>query len=580
MAMNRRQITRRLLRELQTLAPLMTASAASRVINQGLGVAIPTLAAGILVGFDSNSSLAGFVLLLAGMAVVKGTFRYLEQFTGHAIAFRLLAGLRAETYRRIVPLAPAGLEDDRTGDLVNRVIGDIDRVEPFYAHTIAPLASAIVVPVLAAIGIAVWIDPFLALTFLPFPLLMASVPPFIRARRVTQLSKDARHQSGETAALFTDAIQGAREIAIFDARDVVSNRIEARSRASASTFRALAHMSAFRVGLGDLLAGGAVVTMLVVAAELFSAGLIGISEFAAAIVISWVGTGPARAVEEIVPDLEQALAAAGRLYELADRRPPVSASPGTEVPADGAVVFEGVSVTFSGADTSALFGVDSVIRDKSFVAIVGPSGSGKSTLVELLARFRDPDGGRVTLGGVDLSGVEQSRLREAVTLVPQRSEIFHGTLADNLLLAKPTATREELRHALDRAQLGSWVSSLDDGLETAVGELGSTLSGGQRQRLAIARAFLRDPKVLVLDEATSELDGPTERLVLNEIERERGKRTVIVVAHRLASIIAADEILVLDAGRIVERGTHESLLSGGEVYSGLWHRHLDLVPGS
>ncbi|MEX0795308.1 MAG: ABC transporter ATP-binding protein [Acidimicrobiia bacterium] len=580
MAVNRRQISRRLLIELRPLAPLMTASAASRVINQGLGVAIPALAAGILVGFGSNDSLAGFVLLLAGMAVVKGTFRYIEQFTGHAVAFRLLAGLRSETYRRIVPLAPAGLEDDRTGDLVNRVIGDIDRVEPFYAHTIAPLAGAILVPVLAAIGIAVWIDPFLALTFLPFPLLMASVPPWIRARRVAQLSKDARYQSGETAALFTDAIQGAREIAIFDAREVVSSRIEARSRASASTLRSLAHMSAFRVGLGDLLAGGAVVTMLAVAAERFGAGFIGIPGFAAAIVISWVGTAPARAVEEIVPDLEQALAAAGRLYELADRRPPVPTSPGTEIPADGAVVYEGVSVTFSGADTPALSGVDSVIPDKSFVAIVGPSGSGKSTLVELLARFRDPDAGRITLGGAELSGVEQSRLREAVTLVPQRTEIFHGTLADNLLLARPTATREELRDAVDRAQLGTWLSSLDDGLDTAVGELGGTLSGGQRQRLAIARAFLRDPKVLVLDEATSELDGPTERLVLNEIASERGKRTLIVVAHRLASIIAADEILVVDAGRIVARGTHESLLSGGGVYSGLWQRHLDLVPGS
>ncbi len=578
--MNRRQISRRLLRELRPLAPLMTISAASRVINQGLGVAIPTLAAAILVGFGSNSSLFGFVLLLAGMAVVKGTFRYIEQFTGHGVAFRLLAGLRAETYRRFVPLAPAGLEDDRTGDLVNRVIGDIDRVEPFYAHTIAPLASAILVPLLAAIGTAIWIDPLLALTFIPFPLLMVSLPPWIRARRVAQLSKEARAQSGETAALFTDAIQGAREVAIFNARNVVSSRINTRSRANASTLRSLALLSAARVGLGDLLAGGAVVTMLAVASERFGAGHIGISGFAAVVVLSWVGTAPARAVEEIVPDLEQALAAAGRLYDLADREPPVAASSGTEIPASGDVAFEGVSVTLSGATTRVLADVDIVIPDKSFVGIVGPSGSGKSTLVELLSRFRDPDSGRVTVGCADLRGVEESRLREAVTLVPQRSEIFHGTLADNLLLARPTATPEDLWEALERAQLGSWVSSLDDGLESAVGELGNTLSGGQRQRLAIARAFLRDPEVLVIDEATSELDGPTERLVLDEIASEREKRTLIVVAHRLASIIAADEILVVDGGRIVERGTHESLLAGGGVYSGLWQRHLDLVPGS
>lgn len=557
----------------------MAMSAVSRVINQSLGVAIPALAAATLVGFDSSSSLGGFALLLAGMAVVKGTFRYIEQFTGHAVAFRLLAGLREQVYRRIVPLAPAGLEDERTGDLVNRAIGDIDRVEPFYAHTIAPLTSAIAVPALAAIGIAIWIDPVLALTFIPFPLLMVLVPPWIRARRVAQLSNDARTQSGETAALLTDAVQGAREVAIFDAREVISSRIDTRSRASASTLRALARLSAIRVGLSDVLAGGAVVAMAVVAASRFSAGIIGVPELVAAVVLSWVGTAPPRAIEEIVPDLEQALAAAGRLYELADRKPPVRASTGTAIPEDGSVVYDAVSVRFAGADAPALSDVASVIRDRDFVAVVGPSGSGKSTLVELLVRFRDPDTGRVLLGGADLPHIAQSRLTEAVALVPQRSEIFHGTIADNLQLARPTASREEMRRALDRAQLGAWVNSLELGLETAVGELGSTLSGGQRQRLAIARAFLRDPKVLVLDEATSELDGPTERLVLNEIAQEREKRTLIVVAHRLASITAADEILVMNAGRIVERGTHESLLSERGVYFGLWQRHLDLVPG-
>ncbi len=580
MAMSRGQIARRLLSGMRPLAPLMTASAASRVINQSLGVAIPGLAAGLLVGFGPNSSLTGFVLVLTGMAVAKGTFRYIEQFTGHAVAFSLLAGLRANTYRRIVPLAPAGLEDDRTGDLVSRVIGDIDRVEPFYAHTIAPLASAIAVPVLAAIGMAVWIDPLLAMAFLPFPLLIASVPPWIRARRVARLTLDARAQSGETAALFTDAVQGAREIAIFDAREIVTERIETRSRNNVSTLRHLSRMSAIRVGLGDLLAGGAVVTMIAIAVTRFGAGQIGIPELAAAIVISWVGTAPARAVEEIVPDLEQALAAAGRLYELADRKPLVPATRGTEIPNDGGVAYEDVSVTFPNAGSTALSGVNISIRDKSFVAIVGPSGSGKSTLVELLVRFRDPDTGRVRVGGSDLKDVEKSLLADTVTLVPQRSEIFHGTLADNLLLARPTASREELQDAIERAQLGSWVRSLSDGIDSVVGELGNTLSGGQRQRLAIARAFLRDPKVLVLDEATSELDGPTERLVLKEIAGERTKRTLIVVAHRLASITAADEILVVDAGHIVESGTHESLLSMGGVYSGLWQRHLDLVPGS
>lgn len=580
MGMTRSQIARRLLRVLRPLARLMTVSAASRVINQGLGVAIPAIAASMLVGFGADSSFERFFFLLAALAMIKGAFRYTEQFTGHAVAFRLLSELRTDTYRRIVPLAPAGLEDDRTGDLVNRVISDIDRVEPFYAHTIAPFVSALAVPALAALGLALWVDPTLAAVFAPFPLVIALVPPWINARRVADLSRDARAQSGETAAMFTDAVQGAREVAIFRAGPSMSARIEDSSRAAAATRRSMSQVSAFRVGLGDLLAGGAVVAMIAVAAIRLDAGLIDISGLAAAVVISWVGTAPARAIEEIVPDLEQALAAAGRLFELADRKPSVPPSPVDRIPADGEVAYEGVSVEFDGADSSGLTDINAAVQDRSFVAVVGPSGSGKSTMVELLARFRDPDAGRVLLGGVDIREVEESTLRKSVALVPQRSDIFYGTLGDNLLLARHDATPEDLWEALDRAQLGAWARSLDAGLETRVGELGTTLSGGQRQRLAIARAFLRDPKLLILDEATSELDSSTERLILSEIARERGKRTVIVVAHRLESIVDADEILVVDRGRLVERGSHEMLVSAGGVYSGLWQRHLDFVAGT
>jgi len=578
--MTRSQIARRLLRVLRPLARLMTVSAASRVINQGLGVAIPAIAASMLVGFGADSSFGRFFFLLAGLALIKGAFRYTEQFTGHAVAFRLLSELRTDTYRKIVPLAPAGLEDDRTGDLVNRVIEDIDRVEPFYAHTIAPFVSAIAVPALAAGGLALWVDPTLAAVFAPFPLVIALVPPWIRARRVADLSRDARAQSGETAAMFTDAVQGAREVAIFKASAIMSARIEDRSRAMAATRRSLSHVSAGRVGLADLLAGGAVVAMLAIAAMRLDEGLIDISGLAAAVVISWVGTAPARAIEEIVPDLEQALAAAGRLFELADREPSVPPSDVDRAPEGGGVAYEGVRIQFARTDISALTDIDAAIQDRSFVAVVGPSGSGKSTMVELLARFRDPVAGRILLGGVDVRQIKESTLRKSVALVPQRPDIFYGTLAENLLLARPDATPKELWEALDRAQLETWARSLDAGLETHIGELGTTLSGGQRQRLAIARAFLRDPKLLILDEATSELDGPTERLILSELARERGRRTVIVVAHRLESIVDADEILVVDGGRLVEAGTHEALVSAGGVYSGLWQRHLDFIAGT
>ena len=576
--MTRAQIVRRLVGVLRPLAPLMAVSVAARIVNQGLGVAIPGVAAGLVVGYVTRSGVGGLLALLAVMAALKGTFRYVEQFTGHAVAFRLLAELRIDTFRKIVPLAPAGLEEERTGDLVTRVVGDIDRVEPFFAHTIAPLAGAVVVPILAFLGMAIWVDPVVAAVFLPFPALMLLAAPWVSAGRVAKLSARAREQLGETAALFTDAVQGAREVAVFEAGDTMAGRVERHSDAGASTRKALARISALRAGVGDLLAAAAVVAVAATAADRFDADVIDLASLAAAVVVAWAGTTPVRALEGIVPDLEQAIAAAARIFALSDREPPVSFDSAADTgPSTGSVRFRKVTVEFEGATSPALVQVDADIAENSYVAVVGPSGSGKSTLVELLVRFRDPIEGTVEIGGMDIRQINRSRLRREVMVVPQRPEIFYGTIAENLLMARPGATEDELWEALDRAELGSWARSLDNRLETIVGELGETLSGGQRQRLALARAFLRDPRILVLDEATSELDRETERVVLDELRREQGRRTLVVVAHRIESVVDADETLVLDRGVLVERGSHRDLVDSRGVYAGLWRQHLDVL---
>lgn len=307
------------------------------------------------------------------------------------------------------------------------------------------------------------------------------------------------------------------------------------------------------------------------------AGSIGPAALSAAVVAAWVGTTPARALEDIVPDLEQALASAARLFDLADKQKPIEdpVDPGPMTP--GSISFKEVELRLGPTLTPALQGVDADIAANSYIGVVGPSGSGKSSLVEFLVRFRDPDKGGVTIGGTDLRELDPATLRNHVALVAQRPAIFYGTIRENLSMANQDATDEELHKALDRAALGQWVRSLEQGLDTTIGEMGETLSGGQRQRLALARAFLRDSGVLVLDEATSELDLDTEKHILDEIENERGERTVIVVAHRIESIRDADEILVLNKGRLVERGRHEDLISIDGVYAGLWQRHLDVV---
>lgn len=586
--MTRGHVARRLLDLLRPLAPAMAVSATARVINQGLAVAIPALAAALVVGFDPASGLWPLLLLLGGLAVAKGAFRYIEQFTGHAVTFRLLSGLRIQTYRNIVPLGPAGLEGSRSGDLLARVVGDIDRVEPFYAHTIAPLVSAVAVPLLVATGLALWVDPLVAIVFLPFPLLIVVITPWLRVGKVAELSAEARDLGGETAGVFTDVVQGVREVAVFDARNVVTGWIDGISQRATAVRGFLARVAAARSALGDLLAGAAVVTVTAVATtrlpaltEIPGVDPVELPHVVAAVVAAWLGTAPARALEDIVPDLEQALAAGARLFELADREPavrePGDASP---VPTAGDLVFESVSVELPGLESPALGEIDIEISPGSHVAVVGPSGSGKSTLVELPGRFRDPDTGCVKLAGLDLRHADSASLRTRVMLVPQRPDIFHGTLADNLRLAQPDADDDELWRALKRAGLGEWAESLPEGLEASIGELGETLSGGQRQRLAIARAFLRDSALLILDEATSELDAATEKGVLAEVAAGLGRQTLVMVAHRIDTVTDADEILVLDRGRLVERGRHPDLVQAGGVYAGLWRRHLDVLPES
>lgn len=575
--MTRRHIARRLLSLLRPLAPLMIASASSRVLNQGLGVAIPAIAAALVVEFASGSGLWPMAWLLVGLALTKGVFRYLEQFTGHAVAFRLLAELRIDTFRTLVPLAPAGLEDDRSGDLVSRVIGDIDRVEPFYAHTIAPFTSAIVVPLLAAFGVAIWIDPLIAAVLVPFPLLICGVAPWVGASRVSDLASRSRQQAGETAAVLTDAIQGAREVAVFGSGDAIQARVAELGEATGSIRSLLSRIAAGRSLAVDLLAGAAVVAVSAVAVARFEVGAIEVGGLAAAIVLSWVATTPARAVEGIAADLDQALASAGRIFELSDRPPPVAEPVRPVAPDRGSVAFREVTVSYPRSNTVALVDIDLEIEEGATVAVVGPSGSGKSTLVELLVRFRDPDAGVVQLGHVDIPSVDQSRLREEVALVPQRPDVFFGTLEDNLRLAKPDATRPEIEIALERASLGDWLETLEKGLDSPTGEFGEKMSGGQRQRLAIARAFLRNPRVLILDEATSELDAATESRIMEELGRASGSRTTIIVAHRIDTITDADEVLVLDHGRLVERGPHDALVANDGVYAALWRRHLDVV---
>jgi len=484
------------------------------------------------------------------------------------VAFRLLARLRLQVFRWLQSVEPARLTEQRSGDLVARISDDIDRVEPFYAHTMAPLAAAVVVPTLTVIGLAVSVSTVTATVLAPIVVLYLAVVPWIGSRRLAIRAAESRRLAGESAAEVADLVQGAGEIAVLDAGQSVLVSLTRNNERSTSVRDSLARDAALRSLVGGLLAGAALVIVVVTSVL----GGLGLRELAVSVTIAWTVMAPLRALEEIVPDTEQSLAAAARLFEL-EAIGAQSRGEGDAV--RGLVRFDAVTVV-AGPD-KILDSVDINVDEGAVLGVVGPSGSGKSTLVATLARLRDPSSGRVTVGGRPLTELADHELRKLVSIVPQRPDVFYGTVASNLAMARPEADEEEMRDALARVRLLDWVDGLDRGLDTPIGERGVGMSGGQVQRLAIARSLLRDPAIFVLDEATSELDALSESAVLEEVYSERGRRTLIMVAHRMETVVSADLIAVMDRGRLVELGTHESLHESGGLYAALWQRHEDTL---
>lgn len=549
------------------------------LLHAGAVVGLAVLSSLLVRQVASGQNLGPWLWALGLLVPLSALLGWLESWLAHDLAYRLLAEMRIALYDKLDPLAPGYLMRRRSGDLVSAVTGDIETVESFFAHTIAPAFVAVLVPggVLLTLALLAW--P-LAVALLPF-LILVGLSPAIARRAAERLSADVREQLGDVNAHMVDSVQGLRTIVAFDRGKARLAEIEANGRRLSEFQLRFLRQQTIQSAVIDALTALGGLTVLATGAWLAGHGALPATLLPLVTLLALTAFGPVTDVAKVAKQLAETLASARRVFLVHDepitlldgpgvrQNGQLSGANGNAAAKTGAVRFENVSFSYGPDEPQALRDVSFTVEPGHTVALVGRSGAGKTTAAHLLLRFWDPQQGRIVVDGHDLREFELDDLRARVGLVAQDTYLFNTTLRENLRLSRPEATPEQLTAAVRAANALEFVESLPDTYETAVGERGVQLSGGQRQRIAIARAILKDAPILILDEATSHLDSENERQVHEALNGLMRGRTTLVIAHRLSTIRNADRIVVLDDGGVAEQGTHEELLARGGIYAQL-----------
>ncbi len=563
----------RLVRPLRRRVALAFLLGVARVMALiGVGV----LSAFVVAAVRNGEPFDGLLIALYALAPFAGILHWLESWVAHDMAFRLLTEMRIALFAKLDALAPAYLLRRRSGDLVAMATQDIENVEFFFAHTVAPAFVALLVPaaVLAAMLFYGW--P-MAVALAPFLALIA-LSPFLMRKRVDQLASRASEAQGELNAHTVDTLQGLPEILAFrqEARRG-KQLIDLVHRHHALRLPFFSDLT-IQTALVETVTGLGGLAVVITGAFLVNSGDLDRTMLPLLTLLAMAAFLPVSEIANIGRQLADTLGGTRRLNAVHNESVAVTDGPGVTAAqssgAGAALELENVRFTYPGIKAPALDGVNLTLAPGRTLALVGSSGAGKTTLANLLMRFWDPEEGAVRLNGHDLRDWRIDDLRAHIALVAQDTYLFNDTIRANILIARPDASAAEVAAAVSRAALEDFTAALPDGLETEVGERGTRLSGGQRQRIAIARAFLKDAPVLILDEATSHLDALNEQAVRRALSELMVARTTVVIAHRLSTVRDADQIVVMDGGRVCEVGTHASLLAKGGLYAALVSRQL------
>lgn len=502
-----------------------------------------------IMNFDFALSIETLFLLMAIFAVLRGILRYGEQTFNHYIAFKILANVRDKVFLKLRSLCPAKLEGKDRGDLISLITSDVELLEVFYAHTISPVAIAFIMSIIMSLFIGSFHIFMGILSIIAYVTVGITVPAF-----VSKSGKDTgniyRNESGELSSYVLESLRGTDEILQYgNLQNRISN-IDKKTDELLKTDFKLKSLAGFGRGFTNSVILFFDFLMLILASWLYTKGSIDFSGVLIPIIALMSSFGPVVALANLGSTLQQTFASGERILKLLDEKETISEVLGKED-----IEFNGIecnNVTFKYKEEEILKDYGFSLEEKNILGIMGASGSGKSTLLKLIMRFYDVNSGEIKISDVNIKDINTSNLRDMEAYVTQETHLFKDSIKENVKIANLNATDEEIESACKKASIHDFIMSLPKGYDTPVAELGESLSGGEKQRLGIARAFVHNSKLLLLDEPTSNLDVLNEGVILNSLNKEREDKTVILVSHRKSTMSVADKVIGINEGRNVK----------------------------
>ncbi len=494
----------------------------------------------------------GLIIGIAvGCGVLRGILRYFEQYSNHFIAFKLLAVLRDKIFGALRKLCPAKLESKQKGSIIAMITSDIETLEVFYAHTISPIAIAVLVSTAVFLFVGFVSSWYLALAAVVAYLMIGIVVPMISSSRLKESGVKYRAEFASFNAYFLDSIKGIKDIVLNNAGDEREKEVNRRSELLLKETKKMKHNSTRAAAATELTLSLFIIATLIVGVVLVHFDMLGVGKMIIGVVAVFGSFGPVIAISALPSNLTQTFASGDRVLNLLAERPAV-----TEVTSGENIEYENLNVSdlsFSyDGQTEVLQDIKMHAEKGEIIGIVGESGCGKSTFLKLLLRFWQKNGGEIAYNGIDIDKVNSENLLDNVTMVSQTTYLFDETIEDNLRIAKPNASQEELEAACRLASVHDFIMTLPNGYKTQVGALGDNLSAGEKQRIGLARAFLKGSELILLDEPTSNVDSINEGIILKALKEQKSKKSIILVSHRESTMAIADRIYRVADGKMQE----------------------------